>query len=234
MIDLALLDTCAAQAGVSLKQEQLLQFDRYAALLCEWNQKMNLTAITEPDEIVHKHFADCLHALALLPQTPGISLIDVGTGAGFPGIAWLIARPDLQLTLLDSLQKRITFLQAVLAELDLKAKTVHARAEDAGRDAALREQFDCAAARAVAPLNVLSEYCLPFVRPGGVFVSLKGKTDEAPCAANAVSLLGGKIEKNVSFDLEGAGTRRVVLVRKISQTPTAYPRKPARITKAPL
>lgn len=234
MIDLALLDTCAAQAGVSLKQEQLLQFDRYAALLCEWNQKMNLTAITEPDEIVRKHFADCLHALAFLPQTPGISLIDVGTGAGFPGIAWLIARPDLQLTLLDSLQKRITFLQAVLHELGMKAETVHARAEDAGRDAALREQFDYAAARAVAPMNVLSEYCLPFVRPGGVFVSLKGKTDEAPEAENAVSLLGGKIEKNVSFDLEGAGTRRVVLVRKISQTPTAYPRKPAKITKAPL
>ena len=232
MIDKNRLAEKCSTWNIALTGRQLDQLDQYAELLVSYNQKVNLTAITDPEGIEDKHFLDSL-LFACQPEVAG-SLVDVGTGAGFPGIAWLIARPDLQLTLLDSLQKRITFLQAVLAELDLKAKTVHARAEDAGRDAALREQFDCAAARAVAPLNVLAEYCLPFVRPGGAFVSLKGKTDEAPEAENAVSLLGGKIEKNVSFDLEGAGTRRVVLVRKISQTPTAYPRKPARITKAPL
>lgn len=234
MIDTSLLKDTAASFGVSLKQNQLLQFDRYAELLVEWNEKMNLTAITDPVGIVHKHFADCLRALEYLPQNPGTSVIDVGTGAGFPGIVWKIARPDLRLTLLDSLQKRITFLQAVLCELALDGETVHARAEDGGHDKALREQFDCAAARAVAPMNVLAEYCLPFVRLGGVFVSLKGKTDEAPDAQHAVSVLGGKIEQNVSYDLPGVGTRHVVLVRKISQTPTAYPRKPAKVRKSPL
>lgn len=234
MIDTSLLQISAAAFGVSLEQSQLHQFDRYAALLRAWNEKMNLTAITEPDEIVQKHFADCLRALEYLPPQPGAAIIDVGTGAGFPGLVWKIARPDLRLTLLDSLQKRITFLQAVLAELGLTAQTVHARAEDGGRDPALREQFDAAAARAVAPLNVLAEYCLPFVKPGGLFVSLKGKTDEAPGAQHAVSVLGGKIEQNVSYDLPGVGTRHVVLVRKISQTPTAYPRKPAKVRKSPL
>lgn len=234
MIDLDLLKQCAGALNVSLKQEQLEQFDAYAALLCEWNQKMNLTAITDPTDIVHKHFADCLSALPYLPQTAGISAVDVGSGAGFPGLVWLIARPDLQLTLLDSLQKRITFLQAVLQTLGLRAETVHARAEDAGHDPELREQFDCAAARAVAPLNVLAEYCMPLVRPGGVFVSLKGKNDETQAASNAVLTLGGKIEQDVSFDLEGVGERRIVLVQKLSQTPSCYPRKPAKITKMPL
>ena len=161
-----LLDGCAA-FGITLPQGAAEKLDRYAQLLVEWNQKMNLTAITEPREIVYKHFVDSLLLLKAIELPQGASLIDVGTGAGFPSMPVKIAREDLKVTLLDSLQKRLTFLQEVNVQLGLDCAFIHARAEDGGKDKKLREQFDFASARAVAHLRELAEYCLPYVKVGG-------------------------------------------------------------------
>ena len=165
MIDLTRAKDIFAQHKIDLSDEQLGQLDRYAELLVEWNQKMNLTTITDPQGILIKHFLDSILPFTLIPLAQNASLIDVGTGAGFPAIPLLIWRPDLQITLLDSLKKRLSFLEVVLSECALTAKTIHSRAEDGGRQPALREQFDLATARAVANLRELSEYCLPYVRP---------------------------------------------------------------------
>ncbi len=216
----------------SLTDEALDNFDTYARLLVEWNEKMNLTGITEPDEIVIKHFVDSLYLLDYIGDAQ--SLIDVGTGAGFPGMPTIIARPDMSVTLMDSLQKRLSFLDAVLCETGLTAELVHSRAEDLGQDTDYREKYDIATARAVAPLNVLAEYCMPFVKAGGLFVALKGSEDETEASANAITTLGGEIEQNVSYKLPNGDARLIVVVRKISQTPTQYPRRSKKITTKPL
>ena len=233
MINKELLMKYCDEVGIVLDERALESFDKYAKMLVETNKVMNLTAITEPDEIVVKHFIDSLELLRFVDIPESASIIDVGTGAGFPGIPLLIARNDIKLTLLDSLQKRLGFLESVLDECNLGAELVHSRAEDAG-NSVLRETFDFAAARAVAPLNVLSEYCLPFVKVGGYFVALKGSGEETGSAKNAVSLLGGRIEDNVSYKLPNFDPRAMVIIKKISQTPTNYPRKPKKLASSPL
>ena len=176
-----------------LSEEQYAQLERYAELLVEWNEKMNLTAITDPEGIAVKHFLDCLAYLKWAKILEGAKVADVGTGAGFPGVVLKIARPDIKLVLIDSLQKRLNFLDTVLNEIGVKATLVHARAEDAGHDKNLRESFDVVTARAVANLAVLSEYCIPLVKVGGHFIAMKGDGQkELTPAMNAISKLGGK------------------------------------------
>ena len=238
MIDYELLREQMAPFGVSLTDEMCEKFDRYAELLVEWNEKMNLTAITDPVGIAVKHFADSLSAVPLLPEKQGIAVIDVGTGAGFPGIPLAIVRPDMRLTLLDSLNKRLTFLSEVCRELGITATTVHARAEEGARGA-LREQFDVATARAVAALPVLSEYCLPYVKVGGRFIAMKGPESEAECkeAARAIGLLGGGKPVWHALQLtagEETLDRRLFVIEKQKPTPAAYPRPTAKIKKGAL
>lgn len=219
-----------------LTQAHLEQLQEYATLLLEWNQRMNLTAITSPEEIAVKHFVDSLMLLRFANPVEGARLIDVGTGAGFPALPVKTVRPDLKVTLLDSLQKRITFLSAVSEALGQGNDCIHARAEDGGRKPELRERFDLATARAVAPMRLLAEYCLPYVKVGGLFVALKGPDleEELEGAKPAIKLLGGKIQKVESYQLAGVYGRTAVIIKKISQTPTKYPRPSAKIAKAPL
>lgn len=240
MIDKALLTTYAAACGVPLTAEMADKFDLYAARLVEWNEKMNLTAITDPYGIVVRHFTDSLTLLPYLPQGE-CSLIDVGTGAGFPGVALAIAKPQIRLTLLDSLQKRLTFLEEVCRALDIPVTLVHARAEEGGRQAALREQFDVATARAVAALPTLCEYCLPFVKTGGTFWAMKGPsyTEEWVDAKGAARRLGGECGEPRHLTLpcrdgETPDTRVLIPFAKKSPTPTGYPRPTAKISKNPL
>ncbi len=233
-----LLKKSADAMGILLDEKALERFGTYMTLLLEWNEKMNLTAITEPTEVVQKHFADCLTVLGALPKEKGIRVIDVGTGAGFPGLPVKIAREDVDLTLLDSLQKRIHFLETVCDALDTeKVCCIHKRAEDGGQDAQFREQFDCCVSRAVARLSVLAEYCLPFVKVGGRLIALKGpdaKT-EAEEAKKAVSLLGGKIVEVLPVQVPFTDLHHtLVIVEKQKHTPKQYPRKAGKISKEPL
>ncbi|MBQ8751910.1 MAG: 16S rRNA (guanine(527)-N(7))-methyltransferase RsmG, partial [Clostridia bacterium] len=188
MLDTTKLITLAAEYGAALTPEQAERFDVYARLLVEWNEKMNLTAITDPEGMLVKHFVDSLTLAPFLPEG-GFSLIDVGTGAGFPGVPVAILRPDCRLTLLDSLNKRLTFLETLCREVGVTATRVHARAEEGGRQAALRDRFDVATARAVAGLPLLCEYCLPFVKPGGRFLALKGPDGEAELVSAKKALI---------------------------------------------
>ena len=235
MIDKEFFAACAAEYGFALTDRQLEQFDRYAQLLVEWNEKMNLTAITQPRDIVIKHFLDSILTLRAVELPQGASLVDVGSGAGFPSVPMLILRPDLRLTLLDSLNKRLIFLEALLADLGLEASRLHARAEEAGRGKQ-REAFDFATARAVAQLNKLCEFCLPLVKQGGCFLALKGADadTEAQEAAKAIHLLGGRLEQVEHYTLPDGDKRALLVVKKISQTPPKYPRQSAKITKMPL
>lgn len=217
-----------------LSDEALEQFDIYAKELVEWNEKMNLTGITEPDEIVIKHFVDSLALLDYAEVNDNMSVIDVGTGAGFPGVPLLIAKPNIKLTLMDSLNKRLNFLDNVLQKTNLSAELVHARAEELAHDEAYREMYDIATARAVAPMNVLCEYTLPFVKVGGYLVALKGSMDDTSPADNAISELGGELIDNVSYKLPNGDPRSIVIVKKISQTATKYPRRAKKITTKPL
>lgn len=227
----------AAQAeGFLLSDQQLAAFERYAELLVEWNQKMNLTAITEPEEIAVKHFVDSLMLLKYIDLPENGSLIDVGTGAGFPGIPIKIYSPSVRVTLLDALNKRINFLDAVSKELGQENRCLHLRAEEGGRKPELREQFDVATARAVASMTALAEYCLPYVKVGGVFAALKGFEIESELeeAKPAIKLLGGKVERVEQYTLAGELKRSVVVIKKISQCSTKYPRNSAKIVKNPL
>jgi 16S rRNA (guanine527-N7)-methyltransferase len=242
MIDRDLLARCAAPYEVEITDTLYQRLDTYARLLVEWNEKMNLTAITDPIGVAVKHFADSLTAAPLLPEGK-FSLIDVGTGAGFPGVPLALLRDDCRLTLLDSLNKRLTFLDAVCREVGLKANLVHARAEEGGRKPELREKFDVATARAVAALPTLCEYCLPFVKVGGRFIALKGPDGdrEQEAAARAVAILGGKFVGAKTLTLpetpeEGVEpmTRRLVEIAKVKPTPKTYPRQSAKIAKQPL
>lgn len=222
--------------GINLDNLAKERLDRYASLLLEWSQKMNLTAITQPEEIAEKHFLDCLYLFKFCRVEQQAKWIDVGTGAGFPGIVLKIARPDIQLTLLDGLNKRLLFLQEVLAELGLSAERLHLRAEEGGRQPELREAFDYATARAVARLPALAEYCMPFVRCGGHFLCMKGPAAEEELmeAEKAISLLGGEPGGMYPYQLPGGDARTIIDVKKISHTPAKYPRQGVKITKKPL
>ena len=226
----------AAGYGIFLTQEQLQQFDTYAALLLDWNTRMNLTAITEPEEVAVKHFLDSLMLLKYIELPQSAEIIDVGTGAGFPGLPLKIARPDLRLTLLDSSAKRVSFLRETAEALELEAECIHGRAEQLGAGREHRERFGFVTARAVAALPVLCEYCLPLVKPGGVFAALKGPgiNGEAEDAKAAIAKLGGKVQAIEELELPNQNRRAIVLVQKISQTPPEYPRTHAKIAKRPL
>lgn len=236
MIDRSFLKETAAAYDIPLSEEVLEKLDVYASLLVEWNEKMNLTAILKPEEIAIKHFLDSLLAARFLSVSRETSLIDVGTGAGFPGLPLKLYLPQLNLTLLDSLNKRLTFLQAVAQETGAEAALVHARAEDGGRKPELRGRFDYATARAVAHLRELCEYCLPFVKVGGSFLALKGGNveEELSQSERAISALGGRLEAVHKLELPGGDARTVIEIRKISQTTSQYPRPSAKIAKNPL
>ena len=234
MIDKERLHFLALQSGIELDQTALDRFDTYAELLVEWNGKMNLTAITEPEEIEVKHFLDCLMLPKYFDLKNTKTVIDVGAGAGFPSVPLLIYNPDLCLTMMDAINKRLTFLDTAIHAIGLEANLVHARAEDSGQDKNYREMFDLATARAVAPMNVLAEYCLPFVKVGGYFVALKGSNDDTEQAKDAIATLGGEVVNNVSYKLNGTEPRSIVVVKKISQTPTQFPRKAKKISAKPL
>ena len=232
-----LLKISAEKMGIELSQNQLEKFDLYKKLLLEWNEKMNLTAITDDEGIAIKHFADSISVLPLI-ENKNASLIDVGTGAGFPGIPLKIANDGFKVTLLDSLNKRITFLEEVKKELGItNLECIHSRAEDGGRNADLREKFDYCVSRAVARLSVLSEYCMPFVAVGGYFISLKGPdaAEELTEAQKAISVLGGKVEKVVEITIPESDLKHcAVVIKKIKSTPKAYPRKAGTAAKKPL
>lgn len=237
-----LLTDGALHYGRQLSEVQISQFETYMELLKEWNKKVNLTAIEDDTEIVIKHFIDSMSILPFIKDEK-LKLIDVGTGAGFPGIPLKIANPMLEITLLDSLDKRIKFLNEVIKQTGISGhnktseiKAVHGRAEDYGINQQYREKFDIAVARAVANLPVLLEYCLPFVKTNGVFVAMKGSnTEEFNNSAKALDILGGEIEKIEKMELPSTNIERnVVVVRKFRQTPTKYPRKAGKPSKEPL
>ena len=230
------LENGCKKINIILSDRQLFQFFRYYELLLETNKVMNLTAITEEKEVIEKHFVDSLLLLKAVQLPQGASLIDVGTGAGFPSMPVKIARPDLKVTMLDSLQKRLTFLQAVNDQLGLDCSFLHSRAEDGGKQKHLREQFDFATARAVANLRDLAEYCLPYVKVGGHFVSLKGPEveEEVRESKNAIATMGGKVEQILHFTLPEDSGRSIVVIKKISQTPPQFPRTAAKMAKKPI
>ena len=228
----------ARACGIQLTEVQHGQFQRYYELLTEWNEKINLTAITDPKEVAVKHMIDSLSGRGIEGLNGDSRVIDVGTGAGFPGLPLKILLPGLRLTLLDSLNKRIKFLQTVVEELGLENVTcIHGRAEEAARDKSLRESFDVAVSRAVARLTVLGEYCLPFVKVGGVFLAWKGLQyrEEAEEAKKAVTILGGKGIQMEEVHLPGMEDVRAILrIPKERPTPKAYPRKAGMPVKKPL
>lgn len=239
------LSFLSKKLNIDLSKEQLDAFLKYYELLIEWNEKINLTAITDFEDVCLKHFVDSMsivNAFSTFKEAEGFfsgkTLIDVGTGAGFPGVCLKILFPELRITLMDSLDKRIKFLNEVISSLSLKdISTVHARVEDAARTVEFREQFDFSAARAVASLPVLSEYCIPFVKQGGFFIAYKSEKvlEEISLSANALSLLGGNIESECSFSLPDSDLQRTILfIRKENKTPDKYPRKAGTPSKKPL
>ena len=226
------------ELGIALTDKQKQQFDKFYELLVEWNKVMNLTGITEYEEVNEKHFVDSLSIVKAINMENVKSVIDVGTGAGFPGIPLKIAFPHLKVVLLDSLNKRINFLNTVIAELGLTdIKTIHGRAEDYAKQTEYREKFDLCVSRAVANLSTLSEFCLPYVSNEGLFIPYKsGEIDEElENSKKAVKILGGKIENVVKFQLPGTEIgRSFVKIRKISNTNMKYPRKAGLPAKEPL
>ena len=224
------------ELGIKLSKEQAEMFFNYMNLLLEWNEKINLTAITEEKEVIVKHFVDSLTIAKYIPE--GASLVDVGTGAGFPGIPLKIIRDDLKITLLDSLQKRINFLDVVIKELNLEnIDTIHARVEEFGKNSKYRESFEVATSRAVANLSTLTEYLLPLVKVGGIAVCMKGSSieEELETSKKAINVLGGKVSNVFEFDLPKTDIKRnIVIVDKINKTPSKYPRKPGMPSKEPI
>ncbi|SNV04043.1 Ribosomal RNA small subunit methyltransferase G [Megamonas hypermegale] len=223
------LKIAATEYGLNLTEDQISAFNKYYELLYEWNKKINLTAITEPKDVAIKHMVDSLSCFKADLFKENTSLIDVGTGAGFPGLPLKIFYPSLKLTLLDSLNKRVKFLQLVVDELGLKdVEVIHARSEEAARNKKYREKFDLATARAVARLPIICEYCLPFVKDGGTFIALKGRQyeEEAAQAQKAIKVLGGEISDIMPVKLPEIDDKRAVIyIKKIKSTPKTYPRK---------
>lgn len=236
MVNTNLLISDAEKLGLSIENDKIKQFEKLAELLVEQNKTMNLTAITDPDGIAVKHFADSISVLNAAKFDKKARVLDVGTGAGFPGIPLLIMRPDLDLTMLDSTAKKLKYVANTVEELGLTANVLHTRAEEAGQSKEYRETFDIVCSRAVAALNVLCEYCLPFVKVGGVFVAMKAAKaqEEIEGAKTAIKLLGGQIVDKKSFTLSDGGERNLIIIKKISHVPPKYPRVSAQIAKKPL
>ncbi len=220
--------------GLELSEKMYSDFDKYSELLVEWNEKINLTAITDPQGIIEKHFLDSLAIFKTGYLKDNFTVIDVGTGAGFPGIPMKIFKNDIELTLLDSLNKRINFLKEVSNTLSLDANCIHSRAEDGAKRADLRECFDVATARAVAPLPILCEYCLPYVKIGGIFAALKGPNENAKDSFTAYRTLGAEIAEVIEYELPCGDKRQLIIYNKIKETPPKYPRKSVQIDKKPL
>lgn len=225
----------AKQIEIELTKEQIEKYYNYMSLLLEWNEKINLTAIIEPREIILKHFVDSLTIAKYIKDDE--KLIDVGTGAGFPGIPLSIVKENTDIVLLDSLNKRINFLQEVKENLKLEnITTIHGRAEEFGKNKKEREKYDIATSRAVAPLNILLEYLLPLVKVGGRAICMKGSNiEEVENAKNALEILGGKIEKIEEITLPNSDIKRnIIIVEKVKNTPLKYPRKPGTPSKEPI
>lgn len=235
-IEELLAESCK-KINIELTEKQIKQFIDYKDMLLEWNEKFNLTAITDEREIILKHFVDCL-AISAGAELAGKKIIDVGTGAGFPGVPVKIAFPDTQMTLLDSLNKRITFLEELKNKLGLEnVVCIHSRAEDGGSDKNLREGFDLCISRAVANLAVLSEYCLPFVKVGGCFISMKGPDvkDELKESEKAIKVLGGEVKEIKLINIpETDINHSLIIIKKIKPIPSKYPRKAGKAKKEPI
>lgn len=238
MSERKLLMDGAKEIDIQLTNTQVEQFIKYKELLQEWNQKMNLTAITEDTEVITKHFLDCMTINNAVDMSKEYSIVDIGTGAGFPGLVIKIAFPHVKVTLVDALKKRLTFLEEVINQLGLKdIVCVHSRAEDLGKNKAYREAFDICASRAVANLAVLGEYTLPFVKINGYLIALKGQNldEELENGVKAVEILGGELEQVVEAKVPFTDlNHRIAKVKKIRHTPNKYPRKAGEPTKNPL
>jgi len=226
------------QMKIKITENQIKQFDQYYEMLVEWNKVMNLTAITDYDEVIVKHFADSLSIVKIQDMQQDIKIIDIGTGAGFPGIPLKIAFPELQVTLLDSLNKRVKFLNAVIENLGLNSiETLHGRAEDFARHKEYRETYDMCVSRAVANLSTLAEYCMPYIRVGGIFISYKSDDieQEVDKSKKSIKILGGDIVKVKKFNLTDTGIgRSFIKIKKNKETPMKYPRKAGIPSKEPL
>ena len=222
-----------SSCGIDLPKNLYDKFNIYADFLVVYNEKVNLTAITDPMEILCKHFIDSACLLKYVDISNNSSLIDVGTGAGFPSVPLKILRPDIRLTLLDSLNKRIDFLKQLCDKLEIDADFIHGRAEDISKMPEYREKFDYSCARAVANISTLSELCIPFVKVGGSFISMKGPTEDVSRGTNAIEILGGSVANSIDYSLFDE-QRRIFVIRKISQTPIKYPRNSAQIKKKSL
>ncbi len=237
-MDTLLAEQAAALFHVTLNSEQVAQFAQYAEELTTWNAHTNLTAIIDPEGVRVRHFLDSLSVAAAVPMTPGLRLMDVGTGAGFPGLALRIAFPDIQVTLMEATGKKVAFLDHVARQLGLSGvRTLHARAEEAGHMPGERAAYDVVVARAVARLPALAEYLLPLAKVGGCCIAMKGSTaaEEARDAARAVDRLGGRINRIETVTLPGVDEpHHLVIIDKVVQTPRMYPRKPGTPTRQPL
>ncbi len=230
-----LLYSGAKEIGIELDNDSISRFCKYYEFLIEYNQKVNLTAITEQEDVVKKHFVDCLAPLNFLDIPQGATLCDIGTGAGFPGVVLKIARPDIKITLIDSLNKRCVFLRELLSLLSLEGEVIHLRAEEAGRLDNLRERFDVVTSRAVSGLSVLAELSIPLVKKGGIWAPLKGPAleDELAAAKSAIKILGGELINICEYQVF-ENKRTLPVIKKISQTATKYPRIHGKIVKTPL
>ncbi|MBX4267041.1 16S rRNA (guanine(527)-N(7))-methyltransferase RsmG [Clostridium estertheticum] len=233
-----ILNEASDNVGLKFDQDKYDQFMLYKDLIKEWNEKINLTAIKEDEAIVQKHFIDSMKVFKFDQLKNAKNVIDIGTGGGFPGIPMKIIKPEVNIVLLDSLNKRIIFLNEVINRLDLKnIKAIHGRAEDFAQEKQYREKFDVAVSRAVANLTVLSEYCIPYVKVGGYFVAMKGPAveEEIKLSKNAIRMLGGQIEHIEKVQIEGSDlNHNLVIIKKISQTHKKYPRKAGMVAKVPL
>lgn len=233
-----LLQTGALELGVNLGKNEVLLYVKYLDILLEWNKKINLTSITDPEEVVLKHFLDSIAAVPYLEKKESLRIMDIGTGAGFPGVPVKIACPEADMVLLDSLKKRITFLNHLIEELGLAGiKAIHGRAEDLCRQEGFREAFDVVTSRAVANLTVIAELCLPFVKVGGVFIAYKGPRarEEVEESKGALEILGGSLRKMITITLpKSRDERNLIFIAKEKETPEKYPRKAGIPEKRPL
>lgn len=232
------LTIAASNVELEINEEKYDQFLKYKDLLKDWNEKVNLTAITEDEQIIKKHFIDSMKIFQFEPLKKAKKVIDIGTGGGFPGIPMKIMVPEMEITLLDSLKKRINVLQDILKKIGIKdVSTIHGRAEDYAQTPQYREKFDAVVSRAVANLASLSEFCLPYVKVGGYFVAMKGPAvdDEVTTAKKAISILGGELKEVIEVEIEGSDlNHNLVIIKKVKNTPKQYPRKAGTATKNPL